>query len=104
VRDKYGDDFIREIDVLSAKDFDKVGSAASSWAKRRAKGMQLYGHGVRHDMTLQLEWLEPASPNGARTQRLVAQQVVELDERTGKVLSRRAVKQPARHATRKRRK
>ncbi len=57
VRDKYGDDFIRTVDVLSKKDFDKVGSAAASWAKQRARGVQLYGGTVRRELLLLLEWV-----------------------------------------------
>ena len=62
VRDSQGNDFIRTVDVQSAKDFDKVGSAASSWAKRLAKGMQLYGRTAVHRMVLVLDWVPDAPP------------------------------------------
>lgn len=57
VRSKHGDDFIRTVDVLTAKDFDKVGTAAASWARSRSKSVQLYGPPVRRELSLQLEWV-----------------------------------------------
>jgi hypothetical protein len=89
VRGKHGNDFVRTIDVHSAKDFDKVGTAAGSWAKRMAKGMQLYGPSTRRELSLHLEWVEPAPANGAPAKRLYAQESLELDARSGAVLSRK---------------
>jgi hypothetical protein len=66
VRDKQNGDFLRTVDVLTADDFGKVGAAAASWARQRAKGVQLYGSPVRRELVLQLEWVQPAPPNGPR--------------------------------------
>jgi hypothetical protein len=57
VRDKQNGDFVRTVDVLTADDFGKVGAAAASWARQRAKGVQLYGSPVRRELVLQLEWV-----------------------------------------------
>jgi len=62
VRDKQNGDFIRTVDVLTADDFGKVGSAAASWARQRAKGAQLFGQPVRRELVLLLEWVPPAPP------------------------------------------
>lgn len=73
MRDKHNGDFVRTVDVLAADDFNKVGSAAASWARQRAKAMQLYGHAVRRELVLMLEWVDPPpapkSAAPARSQR-----------------------------------
>jgi hypothetical protein len=62
VRDKNGDDFQRTIDVLSYKDFDKVGAACASWGRSRARAMGAYAPTARTELVMQLEWREEA-PN-----------------------------------------
>jgi hypothetical protein len=91
VRDKHGDDFVRTIDLLAYKDYDKVAHAAAAWARSRVRAMGAYAPTTRAEMTLQLEWLEPTPANGARPQRLVAQEELELDPRTGAVLKRKVL-------------